>query len=386
MVISERGFSLVEMLMSTAISGIVFLAVIYIWTMSNRDQLAFEKDAFDRIEFEIGRKQVVNLLQSSDMMHFAYTGVSGKKRLFRFVTPFPDRCADLTTDSECEKTTAYLSVKYSNNKNLIANFYCWFDQSKNQLIADKQIFTDLSAQGIGTPPFLVGISQPPQSLIWMVSNVEAVSISDDLTGAPLSDECTSTMPKNGLGRYDQNLFSLVTLQPFVPNFAEEAPYALGDELQDLQAFPLLFQFAEMTSFGFKPGVGAEREFAFYKCKTDAAMTVSCPNKIFGVSMVESILIGERFSLSLGGNPKETTMYSISSDSTKVHSSCLAPYCLPMYLSTTAQANIPLHATVSENFEDLNATNFSFLKQEILIGLTLKVFFTTGKSYEFTVPM
>ena len=365
---NERGVTLTELLVAVGISAGFVAAMAGLMSMMFSDlkfgnvSLGFAQDR------TVLQKVLLRRLTMSNIHSFALTdsAVDGDTHA-RSIAILPSFCADRTSGPECAQSTMlqFNSVDHSNGIPVAA--YCW-DQVASVLVVDVSVVNLLAAPG--DTQDIVGVIAPPIMTSWRVTAVSTLNLTDVNTGAPLSAQCQSKIPREPSGQIDQNKFRKITIIPIT--LKGNAPVAsAAQQIRYNEVFPQRVTRLNSYSAGLvRSSTNSQRmNFVIYSCSFSNAAGYACGNTapLATIEHIRGNYIIERFRTRMPAKP-QTVDYQITGAEIERRPSCVPPKCdaLPVVNHT----NVPYRTSTNETPETLDASQFSLIKQEVLGGLSL----------------
>jgi hypothetical protein len=365
---NERGITLTELLVAVAISAGFVGAMAGLMSMMFSDlkfgnvSLGFAQDR------TVLQKVLTRRLTMSNIHSFALTdSATDGDTHGRAISVVPSFCADRTSGPECDQSTLLQFNSVDHSISIPVAAYCW-DQVANALVVDVSIENLLAAPGETRD--IVGLISPPIMTSWRVTGVSTLNLTDVNTGAPLSPQCQSKIPREPSGQIDQNKYRRITVSPIT--LKGTAPAASpAQQIRYNEVFPQRVTRLNSYSAGLvrSPTNSQRMNFVIYACSFSNAAGYACGNSapLATIEHIRGNYIVERFRTKMPAKP-QTVDFQITGAQITRRPSCNPPKCdaLPVVDYT----NIPYRTSTNETPETLDANQFSLIKQEVLGGISL----------------
>lgn len=363
------------------------------------------------LESDVLRTHLKRYVSPGTMRLFAFSGKvpPADQTLAQFLIPLPDTCADL---SSCPGSTALLYPSFEKSRSGGVNVLCALNAREWMIDANDQSYGATSFSGstftvrpAGTSANetittgnheLLGLLNVPLVSLWLawpaavplaVQDASGTWVYDNPGPTPLPPDCVKQLPADKTG-----LVRMGVLPAHVKQFAGGSQsYGDVDLLQAMGSFPMRIVTMRVRSVGLARGVGERgqdgivvKECGYRSGGGPGTEEIRCDGaNVLKFAPATGLALDESFEVALSG-VAPATHYQITGTGGGAVGRCVSDGC--GILRVANNADIPVLLNGAETASQLNGAGFSFLKQEALTSLRLRIQAGGGAEEVIDVPI
>ena len=422
----QKGFSLIEIMIGAGLMVLVVSAGYKALQYMNVEVFSSFRRQSRANEMDIMRTHVMRFLSPGTLRLYAMSGKvpPSDQSLARLLVPLPGRCADLSPPSStcaANGSTAVLYVSYPKPNPAAITAACglawnaWMVDSGDTAYGTTSYAGDAFTINVSGQPAdtirtggerILGLVNAPVVSLWRsVSAGTPMNIYQSPPGSgtwyydsssgmtPLPAECSAQFRRDGGGNPIVNQMIRLEVAPVHLAQFTGGPqnYSASDLVQAQGTFPMRIAPLNLRSIGIQqeekvpvrtPPV-YENRLSIKNC-TFSGDRIACGGQSFlSFGPIAGVSVSETFDSDLRNAPAGATRFEIFNSVTPVSASCAAN-CAGLPLPDTA--NIPVLLNGTEVISQLDASQFSLLKQEAITGVQFKVRFDSGPEETIDVPI
>ncbi len=430
--LSNRGFSLLELMIGTALSLVVITGFFTLFLMGQKATVESFNRHIVKSEMALVSGHIQRFMPSGDSRFFGFSGKTslGDRPLARFLIPQPGFCRDLDSQ-RCSNDTSFLYIHYDKTTTPAVTAICLFPEiNPDSVLVDtnngaygSSVFNPPNNTFTVTPPpdspfatgtieikiqSLIAFMNPPIATLWINSDKPTVlQVTENTPGIITYDPGAQALPtecvhhlKNDPGNPGKKLLSSplvrVPVEPYVLGQFTGGSAAISESEKNSNAgkFPQRLFVTFVRSVGPLEILSNEkvtqRNFGVRNCDLIPPKTLTCQGKDVIVMNIQSkIRIEHTFAIQLfdlTGVPLNTERFDVLTDLmlNTQQGTCQAPGCLIVKDVHKLPVAIMPPGLASESSEKLYSSEFSLLKQESLMKLRFRLSSNTGQEASFDV--
>lgn len=409
--------TLIEVLTASLILAAVLFAFFRLFAIASRgvgeaSQRAFVQGALAEVSALLQK-----YLASGDSRFFAFSGRGGvgDRAVLRVLAPMPGRCADMTL--ACPADTAFLYTHYDKSLSPAVSAICKYAPREFLVDANNPTYGpatfvagtgfQITAPGPGpvtypTGPIpvrrnrLLAIANPPNFSMWVATGppvrLPVVQTAPGVYSPPFANpDCAANLRVDGAGNADLARLYRVPFQPLVLQQLTGGGAVTNAEIDSaLGRFPMRLFAAQIRGLGriLLPAPNPP-VFGLRGCQY-AGGNLACNDFLpYDVPGVRRVRVFEGFRAAL--QPDDAVDFEIIGPGGAAGANCAPPICpVPPNCTTNCRVlasagvtGIPVRFTAGESYSQPASAGFSFLKQDLIKQMKIRLDFAQ-KQDEFRV--